>query len=244
MNRLRRITHRCQLVFAFGIALSIASAGPREADQVWFRAEAKPAELKKALADSVSGRWIYHDLDAARAAARKSGKPVLAVFRCVPCGAAQKLDDETSGKDGPLAGLLDRFVCVRVVKMNGVNRHVFEFDRDVQHVAMIMNADGAVYGRWGTRVSSSRTELSRHTSESFRTALERALKLHAVYPANRAVLAGKSSSRSQSPPMPDDMPTLKQFPHNPPEVKNCQPGRRDPARLRPLRLPLFRNLHA
>lgn len=163
MTWLHHMTCQCKWVFAFGIAMSIASAEPRDAEPVWFRAETKPSELKKSLDDSVSDRWIYHDLDAARAQARKSGKPVLALFRCVPCGSAQDLDDKISRADSPLAGLLDQFVCVRVVKMNGVNRHVFEFDRDVPYVAMIVNADGAVYGRWGTRVSSSRKELPRHT---------------------------------------------------------------------------------
>lgn len=31
-----------------------------------------------------AGDWIYNDLDAGRAEARKTGKPMLVVFRCIP----------------------------------------------------------------------------------------------------------------------------------------------------------------
>lgn len=41
-------------------------------------------ELKKKLKDDVHPDWIYDDLPAAFAAGAKSGKPILAVFRCVP----------------------------------------------------------------------------------------------------------------------------------------------------------------
>jgi hypothetical protein len=42
-------------------------------------------ELKEGLHDvAPQGDWVYDDLDAARAQARKSGKPVLALARCVP----------------------------------------------------------------------------------------------------------------------------------------------------------------
>jgi serine protease Do len=222
MARFLRGMCDAKTVFAAAIVVSIASAAPPDAEPVWFRAETDPAELKRTLADDgVSDRWIYHDLEAARAAARQSGKPILAIFRCVPCGSVPKLDDQISAADGPLADLLDRFVCARVVKMNGVDRNVFDFDRDVPYVAMIVNADGAVYGRWGTRVSASRSELSRHTLGSFQTALEKALELHAGYPANRDALAGKSTDRVRTPPLPEEMPTMRPFGHNPPEVKNC-----------------------
>jgi hypothetical protein len=46
--------------------------------------EPSKAELKKRLKDEAHPDWIYDDLPAAFAEARKSGKPILAVFRCVP----------------------------------------------------------------------------------------------------------------------------------------------------------------
>ena len=41
-------------------------------------------ELRKKLKDEVHPAWIYDDIPAALAEAKKSGKPILAVFRCVP----------------------------------------------------------------------------------------------------------------------------------------------------------------
>ncbi|HZN62850.1 MAG TPA: hypothetical protein VFC90_10650 [Planctomycetota bacterium] len=46
--------------------------------------ELPKAELKKRLKDDAHSSWIYDDLSAAFAEAKKTGKPILAVFRCVP----------------------------------------------------------------------------------------------------------------------------------------------------------------
>jgi hypothetical protein len=41
--------------------------------------------LKEALEDHlVSSAWIYDDIDAGYAEAKKTGKPLLVTFRCVP----------------------------------------------------------------------------------------------------------------------------------------------------------------
>ena len=41
-------------------------------------------DLKRKLKDTAHASWIYDDLPAAFEAAKTSGKPILAVFRCVP----------------------------------------------------------------------------------------------------------------------------------------------------------------
>ncbi|HEX7897364.1 MAG TPA: hypothetical protein VF950_06370 [Planctomycetota bacterium] len=42
-------------------------------------------KLKTALKDvEVRGDWVYDDLDAGLAQAKKAGKPAFVVFRCVP----------------------------------------------------------------------------------------------------------------------------------------------------------------
>jgi hypothetical protein len=46
--------------------------------------ELSKQDLRKKLKDDVHASWIYDDLPAATAAAKQSGKPILAVFRCVP----------------------------------------------------------------------------------------------------------------------------------------------------------------
>ena len=45
----------------------------------------EPGPLQKALNDmEPEGDWHYNDLPAGIDAARKSGKPLLVLFRCVP----------------------------------------------------------------------------------------------------------------------------------------------------------------
>jgi len=57
----------------FLLAVSAALAQDPKAK---LRAELKDGEL--------AGEWVYDDLDAGFARAVKEGKPLLAVFRCVP----------------------------------------------------------------------------------------------------------------------------------------------------------------
>ncbi len=45
----------------------------------------KDPKLQEALHDNaLSAHWIYNDLDRAFLEAKKNGKPLLAVIRCVP----------------------------------------------------------------------------------------------------------------------------------------------------------------
>jgi len=47
--------------------------------------EAKDRRLQESLKDTaIVGTWIYDDLDAGIAEAKKSGKPLMVVYRCVP----------------------------------------------------------------------------------------------------------------------------------------------------------------
>lgn len=228
--------------FEFDAAVIAEDRSPAQSDlqgasEDWFRPEAVPESLKGALKDDlVSDRWIYHDLDAARLQAKKAGKPILVVFRCVPCGSAPGLDGAvcTAGgaeasefeaqiraAGGALDSLLDQFVAVRMVKMNGVNRDVFRFDRDVPYVAMFLNAEGVVYGRYGTRVSRDRKNLRRHKLTSFQQSLRRAIKLHQEYPQNKDQLKANRAAPVKT-VFAEDMATFKPFPakYNP-VVKNC-----------------------
>ena len=48
-----------------------------------------------------------------------------------------------------------QFVCVRVIKTQGLDLDLFQYDYDMSWSAMFLNAaDMAVYGRYGTRYSS------------------------------------------------------------------------------------------
>lgn len=62
----------------WGLGLCLLSA-------LSFSQEPSKSELQKKLKDTaVHPSWIYDDLPAAFEAAKTSGKPILAYFRCVP----------------------------------------------------------------------------------------------------------------------------------------------------------------
>lgn len=156
-------------------------------------AQSTPRDLKvhadRAKVEA-AGFWIYNDLPRAIADAKASGKPILAVTRCVPCEECVKLDDDLVNEDPRVRPLLEKFIRVRIVSTNGLDLSLFQFDTDQSFAAFLLNADGTIYGRYGTR--SHRTYWSDDVSvEGLAKALDAALALHAAYPANKADLAGK-----------------------------------------------------
>ena len=54
-----------------------------------------------------------------------------------------------------LVELLEKFVCVRAVEMEGVDLRVFQFDSDQSWTAFFLNADKTIYGRYGSRNRAS-----------------------------------------------------------------------------------------
>lgn len=113
--------------------------------------------------------------------------------------------------DPETAKLLDQFVCVRVIQVWGLDLAVFQFDWDLTWAALFLNADGTVYGRYGTRRSHDHADRD-ITPAGFRKAAEGALELHAAWPANRKELSGKRGPKPRW-PTPESMPALKGRPH-------------------------------
>jgi len=136
------------------------------------------------------GLWIYNDLAKGFAVAKETGKPMLVVLRCIPCVECVKLDDDIVDRDERVRPLLEKYVCVRVVSTNGLDLGLFQFDTDQSFAAFLLNADGTIYGRFGTR--SHQTAWADDVSvEGLAQALEGALELHAGYPQNKTQLAAK-----------------------------------------------------
>ncbi len=154
-----------------------------------------------------AGFWIYNDLPKAFAEAKKSGRPLLVVMRCLPCEDCVKLDDELVEQDAKLRPLLEKFVRVRVVSANGLDLSLFQFDTDQSYAVFMFNGDGSIYGRYGTRSSHS-LWADDVSIEGLTKALDGALALHADYPANKAELALK---RGPAPDftVPENLPKLK-----------------------------------
>lgn len=180
------------------IALSVLARAETVADR-------KGAILKDRASLEYDPRWIYDDYERGFAEARRTGKPLLVVLRCIPCLACAGIDAKVVVENSELAPLLDRFVCVRVVNANALDLARFQFDFDLSFTVMFFNGDGTVYGRYGSWTHQKNPQ--DETIEGFRRTLEQVLALHTLYPANRAALQGKQG-RPMPYATPVDLPTL------------------------------------
>ena len=145
------------------------------------------------------GFWIYNDLPKARAEAERTGKPLLVIFRCIPCEACAQLDREIMERDPLVQRLMTQYVCLRIVHANGMDLSLFQFDYDQSFAAFVMNADNTIYGRYGTR--SHQTESADDVSlKGFATGP--AGWVGSASPAIRRIgRSWRASSRSGSPPL-------------------------------------------
>ena len=134
-------------------------------------------------------RLIYNDLDRGIAEAKKTNKPLLVIFRCVPCIACSAFDKRVLEKDNEIVDLLDLFVCVRIIHGNGMDLSLFQFDYDQSFHVFFLNPDKTIYGQFGTR--SFRKEEEDMTMEAMRKAMLGALELHSRFPEVKASLAAK-----------------------------------------------------
>jgi hypothetical protein len=177
--------------------------------------------LGEALKDiEVAPHWIYDDLPRAMAEARSSGKPLLVVLRCVPCPPGRSLDMKVMQPDQDLEEVEKQFVCVRVIQANSLNLDLFQYDYDMSWASLFLNADGTIYGRYGTRNASGPGSDELLREAGFRKAAERALELHKNYPANKAQLATKTGKPSEY-RHPREIPGLQDRPAVATERQNC-----------------------
>jgi len=153
-----------------------------------------------------AGVWIYGDFSKALTLAKESGKPIIAVLRCIPCEECVKLDDEIIDADERIKPLLEKFVRVRIVSTNGLDLSLFQFDTDQSFAVFFLNADGTIYGRFGTR--SHRTNWVGDVSvDGLAKAMNGALALHQGYPGNKVLLAAKRGPKPEF-PRPETIPSL------------------------------------
>jgi hypothetical protein len=149
--------------------------------------------------------WIYNGLDAGFAEARRTGKPLLVVLRCIPCLSCAGIDAAVLLKNSDLTPLMEQFVCVRVINANTLDLAKFQFDYDLSFSTIFFNGDGTVYGRFGSWLHQKDAQAK--ATEGFKRALEGALALHRAYPANKAALAGKQGGPTPF-RKPVEIPTL------------------------------------
>jgi hypothetical protein len=122
-------------------------------------------------------KWIYDDLPRGVEEAKKTGKPLLVVFRCIPCEQCAQIDEDVVARDERIAKLLDQFVCVRIPKTNGMDLSIFQFDYDQSWAAFFLEPDMTILGRYGTR-SSQKDSKDDVSFEGFAEALQQASNFH------------------------------------------------------------------
>ena len=114
----------------------------------------------------------------------------MVVLLCLPCHECVKLDDELVDTDPVIRPLLEKFVCARQVSTNWLDLSLFQYDTDQSFAVFMFNADGTIYGRFGTR--SDRTEWIGDVSvDGLAKALEGALELHENFPQVKSLLTAK-----------------------------------------------------
>jgi hypothetical protein len=161
------------------------------------RADSPKTPLGEALKDiDVAYHWIYDDWPLGLAQAKQSGKPLLVVLRCVPCPPGKTLDVAVMQPDESLDELEKKFVCIRIIQANRLDLDLFQYDYDMSWAAMFLNADGTIYGRYGSRDASGPQSDRLLSAAAFRKAAERALALHSAYPANKSQLAAKTGAKA------------------------------------------------
>ncbi|MEN9574696.1 MAG: hypothetical protein RL514_2551 [Verrucomicrobiota bacterium] len=133
-------------------------------------------------------RWIYNDWQKGFTEAKRTGKPLLIVLRCVPCLSCMGLDASVLTSTA-LTPLLDQFVCVRLINANAIELAKFQFDYDHSFSTLFFNADGTLYGRYGSWTHQK--DPTEKTTAGYQRTLEAALAIHTAYPVNKAALAGK-----------------------------------------------------
>ena len=180
--------------------------------------EAETKKLRESLKDTdLAGPWVYNDLEEGFRQAKASGKPVLAIFRCVKT-ADKGLDGTVVRReDKDLAALMDQFVCVRMVEAWGMDLATVQFDMNLSWSVLCFNADRTVYARFGTKSMPRSTET---TVAGLKAALQGVLDLHKAYPGNRKDLAGKQAPKPAV-ALSQQFPALKNYTGSLATTRNC-----------------------
>lgn len=182
-----RKTAPARLVALLTLALQIPEFSP-QAETVKDRAGAVRDDRASM---SQNDRWIYNDWRQGFEEAKRTGKPLLVVLRCVPCLACAGIDASIL-TDPALSPMLEKFVCVRVINANALDLSLFQFDYDLSFSTVFFNGDGSVYGRYGSWTHQK--DAANKTTAGYKSALESVLAIHREYPGNKATLKGKQGA--------------------------------------------------
>ena len=156
--------------------------------------------LRSSAKNSANKFGWYSDYNAAKAEAKRTGKPILLIFRCDPCVDLAQFDEQVVHLPGEIADAADQFVRVRLTRIAGADLRLFEFDYDVTWFAFLLNGDEQIYGRYGGRDAADAQ--ARISLKGLRYAMETALIAHKNSP--------KLEPRAEKPIRPEDFAAAKQ----------------------------------
>ena len=199
------VSNVCKVIFAAATLLPLGLTAHGQSREEKVRNDR--------LRVSKSGLWHYNNLDAGFQEAQRTNKPLMVVFRCIPCVECVKLDDDLLEQDASVLEAMKKFVRVRQISTNGIDLKRYQFDFDQSFSVMFFHADGTLLGRYGTR--SHHTEWEDDVSiAGLGEAMKQALEWHSNFESIRDELAKKQSSNLQSIPFetPEKYPTLERFP--------------------------------
>ena len=112
--------------------------------------------------------------------------------------ACKALDDQLAVPvDLEVRKLLEQFVCVRVVQMWGLDLRRFQFDPSLTWAIFLLNADGTIYARYGSRSGLGEESDDEISLAGFKKTLRGALELHQRYQKEEKALG---SSLAPVPP--------------------------------------------
>ncbi|HEX3148232.1 MAG TPA: Trx7/PDZ domain-containing (seleno)protein [Gemmataceae bacterium] len=126
-------------------------------------------------ADPRANGW-HTDYTSAKAEAKRTGKPLFVVFRCDPCGDCVHFDGQVVKLAKPLDEIANQFVCVRLLRITGIDLTLFDFDFDCTWYGFFLSADETIYGRYGGRDGKSDT--GRLSLPGLKYAMQKALDRH------------------------------------------------------------------
>ncbi|HVR74399.1 MAG TPA: Trx7/PDZ domain-containing (seleno)protein [Planctomycetota bacterium] len=111
-------------------------------------------------------------------------------------------DEQVARQDSELHELQREFVCVRFVKMNGVDLDRFRFDYDLTWAGIFLNADGTVYGRYGSRTVED--PMINNSAAGLRATMRRVVEAHRAYRPDEA--GRRPYKEKRGPPLPFSRP--------------------------------------
>lgn len=121
------------------------------------------------------------DIEDALREAKKTGRPLLVTFRCLPCKQCSEFDATVlEATNNPADKLLRQFITVRVTTMAKLDLRYFPIethqDMDMSWWGYLMNSDGRIYACYGGRDEVS--DKTRISLPGFMNVMQRVLDFH------------------------------------------------------------------